>query len=144
MYRIAKILAIILGVAGLVIWVMIARNDDPASSGMVDLMINLGKWMTIITAVVTFALAIWQLITHPEKLKRALISLAVFAVVILASYFVLSSGTDINLERLAAKGISVDEGTSRTVGAGLWAFYLLALIAIVSMLYGGVKKLLNN
>jgi hypothetical protein len=93
---------------------------------------------------VTFALAIWQLITHPDKLKRALISLAVFGVVILASYFVLSSGTDINLERLAAKGIQVDEGTSRMVGAGLWAFYLLALIAIVAMLFSGVKKVLNS
>lgn len=144
MYRIAKILAILLGVAGLVIWVMIARSANPAESGMVDLMITLGKWMTILTAIVTFAFSIWQLLTHPDKLKKALISIGVFALVIAVSYFLLSSGSDINLEKLAEKGIDVTEGTSRMVGAGLWAFYLLALIAVISMVAAGVKKVLNS
>ena len=144
MYRIAKILAIILGVVGLVIWVMIARSDNPEGSGMVDLMINLGYYMTIITAVVTFAFAVWQLITHPDKLKKALISLGAFAVVLVIAYAVLASGTNINLDSLAQRGIVVDEGTSKMVGAGLWAFYLLALIAVLSMVFAGVKKILNN
>ncbi|THD69034.1 hypothetical protein E7Z59_01505 [Robertkochia marina] len=144
MYRIAKILAIILGVVGLVIWVMIARDENPAGSGMVDLMINLGYYMTIITAVVTFAFAVWQLITHPDKLKKALISLGAFAVVLVIAYAVLASGTNINLDSLAQRGIVVDEGTSKMVGAGLWAFYLLALIAVLSMVFAGVKKILNN
>ncbi|WP_224487695.1 hypothetical protein [Robertkochia flava] len=144
MYRIAKILAIILGVVGLVVWVMIARNDNPSQSGMVDVMINLGYWMTIITAVVTFAFSIWQLLTHPDKLKKALISLGVFALVLFISYAVLSSGTDINLDRLAQRGINVTEGTSKMVGAGLWAFYLLAIIAVVAMVFSGIKKIISN
>ena len=143
MYRIAKILAIILGVVGLVVWVMIARDENPSGSGMVDLMINLGKWMTILTAVVTLAFAIWQLLTHPDKLWKALISLGVFAVVLVISY-VLSSGTDINLDRLAARGIDVTEGTSKMVGAGLYAFYLLAFIAVVAMVFSGIKKVLSK
>lgn len=144
MYRIAKILAIILGVVGLVVWVMIARNDNPSESGMVDLMINLGKWMTILTAIVTFVFSLWQLLTHPDKLKKALISIGVFALVLVISYAVLSSGTDVDLERMAQRGIDVTEGTSKMVGAGLWAFYLLALIAVGAMLLSGVKKLLNS
>ena len=144
MYRIAKILAIILGVVGLVIWVMIARDDNPAGSGMIDLMINLGYYMTIITAIVTFGFAVWQLLTHPDKLKKALISIGAFALVGVISYAVLASGTNINLESLANRGIEVSEGTSKMVGAGLWAFYLLALIAVLSMVFAGIKKVLNS
>lgn len=143
MYRIAKILAIILGVIGLIVWVMIARDANPAESSMIDLMINLGKWMTILTAIVTFGFAIWQLLTHPDKLWKALISLGVFAAVLVISYM-LSSGTDINLEGLAQKGIDVTEGTSRMVGAGLWAFYLLAFIAVIAMVFSGIKKIISK
>ncbi|MCX2678766.1 hypothetical protein OOZ15_02325 [Galbibacter sp. EGI 63066] len=142
MYKIAKILAIILGIVGLVLWVVIANSND--NEGMISLMINVGKWMTIITAVVTVLFAIVQLLSHPDKLKKSLISIVAFGLVLLISYFVLSSGTDVDLQAMADKGIDVTEGTSKTVGAGLWAFYLLAIIAILAMVVSGVKKILTR
>lgn len=142
MYKIAKILAIILGVIGLVLWVLIVRSDD--NEGTVGLMIQLGVWMTIIIAGITFLFSAIQLITHPDKLKKSLVSIGAFAVIIAVSYFVLASGTDIDLDEMGRKGIEVSEGTSKLVGAGLIAFYILAAVAVIAMLASGAKKLLSK
>ncbi|WP_224485029.1 hypothetical protein [Robertkochia aurantiaca] len=142
MYKIAKILAIILGVAGLVLWVLIVQQG--AESGMVDVMINLAVYMTLIVAAIALLMSIWQLITHPDKLKKSLISLAAFALVLLISYFVLSSGSDIDLEAMSRRGIEVDEATSKLVGGGLIAFYILAGVAVLAMLLSGAKKIISK
>mgnify|MGYP000341943491 FL=1 len=41
---------------------------------------------------------------------------------------------------MADRGIEVTEGTVKTVGAGLWSFYILAIVAVVAMVVGGFKK----
>lgn len=142
MYKIAKILAIILGVVGLVLWVMIANSTD--NEGTVSMMITLGTWMTIITAVVTLLFAVVQLVSHPDKLKKSLISIGAFALIMIVSYYVFSSGTDIDLAEMSRKGIDVTEGTSKLVGGGLIAFYILAAVAVLAMLLSGAKKLISK
>ena len=69
------------------------------------------------------------------KLKKAGISVAAFAAVVLLS-FLLSEGVETPMkdgEVLSAAG-------SRWVGAGLRTFYILAVVAIGAMLYSGVKR----
>lgn len=139
MYKIAKILAIVLGVVGVILWALIARSEDPSGSNTIDIMINLGKYMTILAAVVALLFTLVNLVTHPNKLKKALISLGVFALVVIVSYAV-SSGTDVDLTKMAERGIETSEGTSKTVGAGLIAFYILAAMAVLSMVVSGFKK----
>ena len=56
----------------------------------------------------------------------------------------MSSGTDLDLTPFTDKGLNVDEGTSKVVGAGLYAFYALAIVAIGSMVLGGVKNIFNK
>ena len=58
--------------------------------------------------------------------------------------FAISSGTDLDLTPFTEKGLDIDEGASKAVGAGLYAFYILAVVAIGSMLFGGVKKIFNK
>lgn len=146
MYKVAKIIAIILGVIGFVLWIIIARADSnvvaeagSSSNNIVGMMINLGYWLTIIVAIITLLFSLVGLASDANKLKKAAISLAVFAVVIVVSY-VLASGTDVDLFRMANRGIHVTEGAVRWVGAGLWAFYILALLAILAMVIGAFKK----
>ncbi|ETN94435.1 hypothetical protein SAMN04487906_3053 [Zhouia amylolytica] len=139
MYKIAKILAIILGVVGVVLWVTIARTDDPGSSSTIDIMINLGKYMTILAAIVALLFTVGNLVTHPSKLKKALISIGVFALIVVISYAV-SSGTDVDLTKMAERGIETSESASKTVGAGLIAFYILGGLAVLSMVFSGFKK----
>src|SRR5690606_20171257 len=143
---VAKIIAIILGVIGFVLWIIIARADSnvvaeagSSSNNIVGMMINLGYWLTIIVAIITLLFSLVGLASDANKLKKADISLAVFAVVIVVSY-VLASGTDVDLFRMANRGIHVTEGAVRWVGAGLWAFYILALLAILAMVIGAFKK----
>ena len=142
MYKIAKILAILLGVVGLILWILLVRSDENSST--VDIMIGLGIWMTIIIAVITLLFSIAQLVTHPDKLKKSLISIVAFALILLISYFVLATGTDVNLQEMSRKGIEVSEGTVKLVGGGLWAFYLLAIVAVGAMIIGGAKKILSK
>ncbi|TRZ46364.1 hypothetical protein [Robertkochia solimangrovi] len=146
MYKIAKIIAIVLGVIGLVLWLMLMRlgEGEVETSSVVDFMLNLGIWMTVILALVTIVLSFFQLLTHPEKLKKALISAGAFILVIVISYFVLSTGSDLDFAGLSRKGIEVTEATSKWVGAGLWAFYLLAGIAVLAMVISGFKKPLSK
>jgi len=40
--------------------------------------------------------------------------------------------------------LGITESISKNVGAGLNAFYILAVVAIGSMLFGGVKKMFNK
>ncbi|MCF8713383.1 hypothetical protein JM658_00950 [Joostella atrarenae] len=138
MYKIAKILAIILSVIGLVLWVLIAQNDD--NEGFIGIMINLGIWLTVIVAGITFIFSIVGLASDADKLKKALISVAAFAVIVLVSYFVFANGSDVNLQQMADRGIDVTEGTVKAVDAGLWTFYILAVLAILAMVVGGFKK----
>lgn len=146
MYKIAKIVAIILGVIGLVLWVIIARADSDvvaqagsSSNNVVGLMINVGLWATIIIAIITLLFSLVGLASEPQKLKKALISIGVFAAVVLVSYLI-ATAEGFNFAKMADKGIQVTEGTVKWVDAGLWTFYILAFLAILSMVVGNFKK----
>jgi len=52
--------------------------------------------------------------------------------------YAMASGSTEGLPLVDNKVVS--EGTSRLVGTGLIAFYILAVAAIVSMVFSGVKK----
>lgn len=146
MYKIAKIIAIILGVIGLILWVLIARADSDVvaetgsgANNVVGLMLTVGIWTTIIVAVVTLLFSLAGMASDPQKLKKALISLGVFAVVVLVSYLIATS-EGFNFDKMADKGITVSPGTVRWVDAGLWSFYILAGLAVLAMILGGFKK----
>ena len=62
-----------------------------------------------------------------------------FVLLALICYFALADGVETPLrdgEMLSASG-------SRMVGAGLWMFYLLTIIAIGTMLFTGIKKMIK-
>ncbi|CDF77896.1 hypothetical protein BN863_1840, partial [Formosa agariphila KMM 3901] len=75
-------------------------------------------------------------------IKKTLISVGAFVAILFIAY-AMSSGTDLDLTPFNNKGMDVTEATSKYVGAGLYAFYFLAAIAILSMVYANVKKLIN-
>jgi len=79
------------------------------------------------------------LTSDAKKLKKALLSAGLFLAVIGISY-VMSTGVETPLkdgEVLSANG-------SRWVGAGLRAFYILAVVAIGAMLMSGAKRIFNK
>ena len=98
-------------------------------------MIGLALLILIVTVLITLVSSFASLASNAAKLKKAGISVAAFAAVVLLS-FLLSEGVETPMkdgEVLSAAG-------SRWVGAGLRTFYMLSVIAIGAMLYSGVKR----
>jgi NADH:ubiquinone oxidoreductase subunit 6 (subunit J) len=141
--KITKYVALALGVIGLILQVVILRKGDDAiemaglvgNFSSVSPMINLAIIILIIVVLITLVSSFATLASNPDKLKKAGISIAAFAAVVLLS-FLLSEGVETPMkdgEVLSASG-------SRWVGAGLRTFYILAVIAVGAMLYSGIKR----
>lgn len=141
--KITTIVALILGVLGLIFQVTIlSKGDDviemnslagdfSAVSPMITLALFILGAVVLITLVSSFA----ALASNPAKLKKAGISVAAFLVVVLIS-FLFSEGVETPLkdgEVLSASG-------SRWVGTGLRTFYILAVVAVGAMVFSGVKR----
>lgn len=141
--KITKYVVLSLGVIGLVLQIIILRKGDDAieMAGLagdfssVSPMIGLALLILVVTVLITLVSSFASLASNAAKLKKAGISVAAFAAVVLLS-FLLSEGVETPMkdgEVLSAAG-------SRWVGAGLRTFYILAVVAIGAMLYSGVKR----
>ena len=141
--KITKIVALILGVLGLIFQVTILTKGDDAiemdslagNFSSVSPMITLALVILAIVVVITVVSSLVALASNGAKLKKALIAVAAFALVVLIS-FMFSEGVETPLkdgEVLSAAG-------SRWVGAGLRTFYILVVVAIGTMVYSGVKR----
>lgn len=148
LHKILKILAAILGVAGIVFLIrIIARGDDTikadALMGDTAIIDPIAYVAYIIMALVIGFVLIFvlkNLFTNTATLKNTLISLGAFVLLALICYFAFAKGVETPLrdgEVLSKKG-------SKLVGAGLYMFYFLVLIAGAAMLFSGVKKMINR
>lgn len=138
LYKILKYLAYALGIIGAVFALMLMTTD---SESMIDNIL----FVTYIALFVIIALILVYVIKgiFAGNIKKTLITVGLFLAVIFVSYMV-SSGTDIDLKQFNDKGLGVTEGVSKNVGAGLYAFYFLMVVAIVATFLSGAKKLLNK
>ena len=84
-----------------------------------------------------------NLIAHPKKLKKTLMVIAGFLIVLLIAYAT-STGTDIDIEEMASRGKATTESTVRRIGTGLNLFFFLVIIAIGLMAWGGLKKVISK
>lgn len=124
--KIISIVAILIGLVGILFWILLLGSTDPYA----DLMINVAKVLVIVTAAIVLLFTLVNLVSHPSKLKKALLAIAGFLVVVVISY-------------VLAKGEATDQvsaSASKWVGTGLYAFYLLTLIAALTMLISGIGK----
>lgn len=141
LHKILKIVAFALAIIGAIIVLLIMAGDDASSLSMS------GNLLYVAYAVLGIVLALVVIYVikglFAGNIKKTLITVGAFAAVIFISYSI-SSGSDLDLTPFTSKGLDVDESTSKVVGAGLYAFYALAVIAIGSMLLGGAKKLFNK
>lgn len=145
--NIIKIVSGILGVLGVIfLFRIISLGDEEikmAASmgdyGSVSALVNLALFIFGIAVVVTVIFSLVGLTSDSQKLKKALISVGLFSLVVVLGY-TMSSGVETPLkdgEVLSASG-------SRWVGAGLRIFYMLAIIAIAAMGLSGVQRILKR
>ena len=146
LHKILKIVAAILGLAGIIFLVMIiGKGDDAISAAALDgdtaimdpmLYIAYVVFGFALAAVVIFVLL--NLFTDTSSLKGTLIGVGAFVGVLVISY-VLTSGSDAG--NYVYNGTPATEGESHMVGAGLVAFYILICGAALAMLLSGIKKI---
>lgn len=138
LHKIIKLVALILGVIALImgIWLFVSGNQSLVQPLM---------YIAYIVLFATIALVLLFVIKglFSGDIKKTLLSVGVFAGIFILSY-ILASGTNLDLEPFISKGSDVTESTSRMVGTGLIAFYIFAVLAILTMVYSGVTKATNR
>jgi hypothetical protein len=140
LHKILKIVALLLSIAGVVSLAMIVSNGDDAVKAT-------GKGLDgfLYIAYVMFSLVLFFVIIFVLKglmagdIKKTLITVGAFLVVVIISY-VMADG----VETIMKDGKTLSESGSRWISAGINAFVLLGIIAIGSMVFGGVKKIISK
>ncbi|MAN58369.1 MAG: hypothetical protein CMC08_00875 [Flavobacteriaceae bacterium] len=136
LHKILKIVAILLSVAGVIFLGMIFSSGDEVVQATGE-----GVDGYLFVAYITLALVLLFVIIFVLKglfegnLKRTLLSVGAFLVIVLISYM-LADGTQMEMR----EGEILSESGSKWVGTGLNVFYILAVLAIGSMVFSGVKK----
>ncbi|MCR9181882.1 MAG: hypothetical protein NXH73_03055 [Flavobacteriaceae bacterium] len=135
LHKIIRIVVLILALIGIALLATIlSGNEGTISTYMTIAYVVLG-----IAILFTLLFSFTQLFSNKDTLKKTLISLGLFVLVIVIS-FVLSEGVEVYKDGV----LVVSESGSKWVGTGLRTFYFLTFIAIGLMIYSGVKKLIKN
>ena len=134
-HKIFKIISMVLALVGILFGVMIIAGND----GQIDNMmfVAYAVLFLVIASVVVFT--VLNLVSHKEALIGALKGVGSFLVLALICYFVFADGVETELR----DGEMLSASDSKLVGAGLYMFYALAIIASGTMLYTGVKKMIK-
>lgn len=104
-----------------------------------DLFLNLGIFITIVGLLIMFISPIYGFVTNPQNLKALLISLGVGVVIIIISYAL--AGNEYSKLQLEQYGITAQ--TSKLVGMGLIATYIMFGLAVLAFIYSAITKALN-
>ena len=134
-HKIFKIISMVLALVGILFGVMIIAGND----GQIDNMmfVAYAVLFLVIASVVVFT--VLNLVSHKEALIGALKGVGSFLVLALICYFVFAKGVETPLR----DGKMLSAGDSKLVGAGLYMFYALAFIAVGTMLFTGIKKMIK-
>jgi hypothetical protein len=144
---IVKIISAVFGLLGAIfLFRIIGAGDEEikmAASmgdfGTVTPLVSLAIAILSITVIVTVLFSLLSLASSPEKLKKSLVFIGCFLLITGIAYAI-SSGVETPMkdgEMLSASG-------SRWVETGLRMFYILATLAVLSMLFSGAKKILKR
>jgi len=142
LHKILKIVALILGLAGMIFWVLLVAKGDEVVKSTGE-----GVDPLIYIAYITLAIALLFVVIYVLKgiftgnLKKTLLSIGAFLAIVIVSYM-MSSGSVEGLPLLDGEPIS--ESGSKWVSTGLNAFYILAIGAIGAMALSGIKKLIDR
>ena len=135
LHKILKIVALLLSVAGIIFLAMIIAKGDEAVAATGD-----GLDGFLFVAYIILALTVVFVLFFVIKgifsgnIKNTMISVGAFLLIVIISY-VLADGTPMQMRDLNLSGSG-----AKWVDTGLYVFYILAVLAIGSMIFSEVKK----
>ena len=105
---------------------------------MVDFGIYLSYFLFFVGIIAAVVMPLINALDNPKVLMKAGMGIGAALVVFLISYML--SGNEVTE---VYKEFGVDEGSSKLVGGGIIMIYLLAFIALGSIIYGEVSRLIK-
>ena len=153
LHKILRIVALILSVAGIIfLGRIIAEGDDEIKAAALAGDTAIVEPMAIVAYIILGLVLLFVVVfviknlgTNTSGLKNTLIGVGAFAAVLIISY-VISVGPDegFNASMYKYGDNMATESESKVVGGGLIAFYILIVIAAISMIFSGVKKTISK
>ena len=162
--KIITYLVLLIGAVGIVLWFVmnnsigglmkeydISESSDLAKSPelfelaepMVTPIYSLLLVVFAIVLVVTLISIINSLTSKPGAFKKVIIPALIFVGIMVVSYLFASEEPKSFIQPFLDKGQDVTVATTKRVGAGLIAFYILVILAIGSMVWSGIKKVFS-
>jgi len=143
MKNIVKIVLIVIGLVAAVLWFMLPESEVPASEAANNGALNAMFWITYIllgiAAVVSLVFSLIHLFSNPASIKKTIFVVVGFILVVAIAY-VLADGSDVSIQEMADRGIDTSETIVKRIGTGINVFFILVVIAVGAMLWGGVRK----
>ena len=145
--NIIKIVCAVLGLLGVVFLFRIIANSDEdikmdASMGdfsLISPLISLGIFIFYLTVGVTVIFSLINLASNTGKLKKAMIFIG-FLIIVTGIAYASSTG----IETPMKDGQVLSASGSRWVGTGIRVFYILASVAVLSMIVSGARNIIKK
>lgn len=142
--KLEKILKIVILLVGVICAFMafrvLAAGDDALKtdvdlqSSLISPFLVVAYIVFAITTGVTLIFTVLNLFKNPELLKKALIGIGAFIVIIVISFVLAKS------EATVVGDVSLSASGTKWVGTGLITFYFLIVIAVGLIAYTGIRK----
>ncbi|WP_438962937.1 hypothetical protein [Nonlabens sp.] len=126
----------------------VIEGGESQGSTIVPLM-NLAYVVMAIAIGLVLVFVLKGIFSSPAALKRSLMSVGILLAICLIAYFGFADDSNI-IPGTTDKLVMLDEGeplsnsTSKLVGASIYTFYIVGVLAIGSIIWTGVSKLLNR
>ena len=142
MNKIVKILLIVIGLLAAVLWFSLPSADDPnaINSGSMNFMFIIMYILLAIAVITSLVFGLAKLFTTKGSVKKALFAIGGLAIVVAISYG-LSSDNMAVVETMSQRGVETTEGTVKNIGMGLNVFFILTAVAVVLMVFPGLKRM---
>lgn len=142
MNKIIKIALIAIGLIAAILWFSLPSGDDPdaINSGAMNFMFIIMYILLAIAVVASVFFGLTKLLSTPGSLKKALFAIGGLAIVVAVSYGLSSNNAPV-VEEMAKRGIETTEGTVKNIGMGLNVFFILTVVAVVLMIFPGLKRM---
>ena len=145
--NIIKIVCAVLGLLGVIfLFRILAAGDDDikmaASMGdfsLISPLISLSMFILFITVAVTIIFSLINLASNPGKLKKSMIFIG-FLIIVIGIAFASSTGVETPMK----DGQVLSASGSKWVGTGIRVFYILASVAVLSMIAFGARNIIKK
>ena len=140
MYKIAKYVALALGVIAVILWgVLSSTNAEDPNNGAMQALFVLTYILLAIAFVAVVASAAQNILSSPKALKKTLIYTGGFVVILLVAYIFSSGAVEANASEEVKKA---SESVRKWTSTGLIALYILVAAAVAALIASNVKKAL--